>query len=104
MTFFYKTHPPPSGGRPDLSRPREAAGAVVEHALRHFGRIDVLVNSAAIFEPGTLADTTEESWDRHFAVNLKAPCFLCREFAARREPGRRGHIVNIAAWRGGRPA
>jgi NAD(P)-dependent dehydrogenase (short-subunit alcohol dehydrogenase family) len=87
----------------DLSRPGEAAGRIVAHAVQHFGRVDILVNSAAIFEPGMLADTTEEQFDRHFAVNLKAPLCLCREFAATRTAGARGHIVNVADWRGVRP-
>ena len=75
----------------------------MQAAVDQFGRVDVLVNSAAIFEKGSLAATTEADWDRHFAVNLKAPTFLCREFAARHAPGATGSIVNIADWRGLRP-
>jgi pteridine reductase len=36
-------------------------------------------------------------------VNLKAPAFLCREFAARHQAGQPAAIVNIADWRGLRP-
>ncbi len=53
--------------------------------------------------PGSLASTTEADWDRHFAINLKAPAFLCREFAARHPAGQPAAIVNIADWRGLRP-
>jgi NAD(P)-dependent dehydrogenase (short-subunit alcohol dehydrogenase family) len=87
----------------DLSIPTAAAPRVVDHAARTFGRVDVLVNSAAIFEGQTLADLEEPAWDRHFAINLKSPAFLCREFAARLPEDCRGHIVSIADWRGTRP-
>lgn len=87
----------------DFTDPVPAARTVVQAAVDQFGRIDVLVNSASIFGAGTLASTSEADWDRHFAINLKAPCFLCREFAARHLPGNAACIVNIADWRGLRP-
>lgn len=83
--------------------PAAAAPVVIEAAHKRFGRADILVNSAAIFSAASLASTTEADWDRHFAINLKAPAFLCREFAARHEAGRPAVIVNIADWRGLRP-
>jgi pteridine reductase len=89
--------------RADLREPCDAARTVVEAAVAEFGRADVLVNNAAIFEPGTLATTTGPQWDRHFAINLKAPFFLSQAFVERLGAGRRGHIVNIADWRGTRP-
>ena len=88
----------------DFANPVPAARTVVQAAIAQFGRIDVLINSASIFGTGTLASTSEADWDRHFAVNLKAPAFLCREFAARHLPGNPACIVNIADWRGLRPA
>jgi len=56
----------------DLSQPSPAR-SIVDHAVARFGQVDILVNSAAIFESGTWEDTTEENWDRHFAINLKSP-------------------------------
>jgi pteridine reductase len=81
---------------PDMER-------LVAEVVAHFGHLDVLVNSAAIFEPGRWHDTTEENWDRHFAINLKAPFFLSQAFAQALGEDARGHIVNIADWRGVRP-
>lgn len=86
----------------DLSRSSETR-ALIGRAVGHFGRLDILVNSAAIFEQGHWHDTTEENWDRHFAINLKSPFFLSQAFAAQVRGGRNGHIVNIADWRGLRP-
>jgi pteridine reductase len=87
------------------------APSIVERAVAHFGQVDILVNSAAIFEPGRWDDTTEANWDRHFAINLKSPFFLSQAFAKHIGPERAcpeqsrraGHIVNIADWRGVRP-
>ncbi len=87
----------------DFSDPVPAAQSVLAEAFNEFGRVDVLINSAAIFGSGTLASMSESDWDRHFAINLKAPCFLCREFAARHAAGSPGCIINIVDWRALRP-
>jgi pteridine reductase len=86
----------------DLGRPSEVT-SIVERAAAHLGQVDILVNSAAIFEPGNWDDTTGANWDRHFAINLKSPFFLSQAFAVQVGRGRPGHIVNIADWRGARP-
>ena len=86
----------------DLSHTGRAS-SIVERTLSHFGQVDILVNSAAIFEPGHWDDTTEENWDRHFAINLKSPFFLSQAFARYVDREQRAHIVNIADWRGVRP-
>jgi pteridine reductase len=86
----------------DLSRPSRAP-SVVERAVAHYGQADILINSAAIFEPGEWDDTTEENWDRHFDINLKSPFFLIQAFARQVGGERPAHVVNIADWRGVRP-
>jgi NAD(P)-dependent dehydrogenase (short-subunit alcohol dehydrogenase family) len=87
----------------DMRIPVAAAQAVFQRVQEVFGRAEILVNSAAIFEAGTLADTDEDHWERHFNINLKAPFFLCRSFAGQIGTAA-GHIVNIADWRGTRPS
>lgn len=60
-----------------------------------FGRLDVLVNNASVFERGPVADITEPDWDHVLGVNLKGP-FFASQLAApllRRDGG--GVIVNI---------
>jgi len=76
---------------------------VIERVATRLGQLDILVNSAAIFEPADLAQTTEESWDKHFAINLRAPFFLSQAFAGHVGKDRPARIVNIADWRGLRP-
>jgi pteridine reductase len=86
----------------DLSDPGRTP-TLIEHAVEVFGQADILVNSAAIFEPGTWDNTTEENWDRHFNINLKSPFFLTQAFARHVGKERSAHIVNIADWRAVRP-
>jgi NAD(P)-dependent dehydrogenase (short-subunit alcohol dehydrogenase family) len=58
---------------------------LVAATVERFGRIDVLVNNAAITSPGRLdlLDATQENWDAVFAANLRGPFFLT-QLAARR--------------------
>lgn len=86
----------------DLENPDEAAG-LLDRARAEIGPIDWLVNSAAIFEPLDVASTSVEAWDRHFAINLRAPFLLSQAFA-RERAGQPGAIVNILDWRALRPA
>ena len=51
---------------------------VVEIALEKFGRVDAIVNNAAIGPLGTVLDTDEELFDRIIAVNLKGPYLMSR--------------------------
>ncbi len=86
----------------DLNQ-HHAASTLFAQVMAHFGQVDMLINNAAIFEHGNWDDTTEENWDRHFAINLKSPFFLSQAFAMQVGRQRRGHIINIADWRGARP-
>jgi pteridine reductase len=91
--------------RADVGRPAEARRLVAE-AARRLGRLDVLVNNAAVFFRTPLATTTPAQFDRLMAVNLRG-AFFCSQAAARvmRRQGR-GRIINIAdvgaarAWPG----
>ena len=80
--------------------------AVIHAADRKFGRVDVLVNAAAITDRGTILDTSPELFDRMFAINVRAPFFLMQEavLVMRRE-GIQGRIVNIGSMsaHGGQP-
>lgn len=63
--------------------------------VAHFGRLDVLVNSAAVMERISVADTTVQQWDDILALNLRAPFFLAQQAAPHLAPVG-GKIVNIA--------
>jgi NAD(P)-dependent dehydrogenase (short-subunit alcohol dehydrogenase family) len=79
----------------DISDVAQALGAVETTVSRH-GRIDSLVNSAGLTTRGTLLDTTEKLFDRHVAVNLRAPFFLMQAAVAdMKKRGAGGTIVNV---------
>ena len=59
----------------DVGDPR-APEAIVERVLGELGRIDVLVNNAAVIRTGPLTDVTRASFDAHYAVNVAGPLFL----------------------------
>jgi len=75
----------------DARAARELPGRVVAQ----FGRLDVLVNSAAVMVRSSLADTTPEMWDDIFALNLRAG-FFCAQGAATALKATRGKIINMA--------
>jgi NAD(P)-dependent dehydrogenase (short-subunit alcohol dehydrogenase family) len=63
-----------------------------------FGRVDALVNAAAITDRGTILDTSPELFDRMFAVNVRAPFFLMQEaIKIMRREKIEGTIVNIGS-------
>ena len=78
----------------DLSNEEEAA-RLIPRAADTVGKVTALVNSAAVFEPDDWATVTGESWNRHMAVNARAPFILCQAFATALPQGDKGAIVNI---------
>jgi len=66
-----------------------------QQTAEQFGRLDILVNSAANFLPAHLADTTEKMWDAALDANLKAP-FFCAQAAAPLLKQSHGVIINFA--------
>lgn len=73
----------------------EEIRALVQRVAHEFGRIDVLVNSAANFLASSVISTTEEIWDASLDTNVKGPFFLAQAAAPwlRRA---NGVIVNFA--------
>lgn len=72
--------------------------AVIARADAEFGRLDALVNAAAITDRGTILDTSPELFDRMFAANVRAPFFLMQEaIKIMRRDKIEGTIVNIGS-------
>jgi NAD(P)-dependent dehydrogenase (short-subunit alcohol dehydrogenase family) len=90
--------------RTDVSR-WEDVDDLVSRTVERFGRLDVMVNNAAISLGKALLATSEEDWDRVLAVNLKGAFFGCKRAIQqmRTQPVRaeaRGRIVNISSQHG----
>jgi pteridine reductase len=85
-------------------RDEEATRAMIDRARRHFGRLDVLVNSAAIWSPTPLENAAADDVRRFFEVNTVST-FVCCQHAglimADQPTG--GAIINIADWAVARP-
>jgi len=76
---------------------------MVANVLDAFGRIDILVNSASVFEPTPLEELSERDWDTNLDTNLKAPFFLAKFAGAAMRKQGAGKIVNLGDWAGIRP-
>jgi NAD(P)-dependent dehydrogenase (short-subunit alcohol dehydrogenase family) len=72
----------------------EGVRGLVERTRSEHGRLDILVNNAAVFVRRPFAEITEAEWDRVLAINLKGPFFLAQAaLPLLRQAG--GVIVNI---------
>jgi pteridine reductase len=75
----------------DLEKPEEYETLVIR-AMKAAGSIDILINNASIFEPGTLMGTGFQDLMRHVHVNAWTPLVLCREFSRLAGSGK---IINV---------
>lgn len=79
----------------NLSKINEVAG-LIPKVVSEFGRFDLLVNNASVFDKSYLQETSIELFDNQLDVNLKAPFFLMRDFA---NYCKKGNIVNFVDTR-----
>jgi NAD(P)-dependent dehydrogenase (short-subunit alcohol dehydrogenase family) len=71
--------------------------SVVSQALDRFGRLDIIVNNAAVIRTGPLEAITADLFDEHYAVNVRGPLLLVKAAlpALRQSPG--AAIVNVSS-------
>ncbi|HYG13562.1 MAG TPA: pteridine reductase, partial [Methylophilaceae bacterium] len=79
-----------------------ALPGLVQETIRHFGRLDVLINNASSYYPTELGQIDEQQWHDLTGSNLQAPLFLAQA-AANELRRRRGCIVNITDMHVERP-
>jgi NAD(P)-dependent dehydrogenase (short-subunit alcohol dehydrogenase family) len=75
----------------------EAVFATVAAAVKHFGRLDIVVNCAAVDFVVSVDEMSIEQWDRVLAVNLRGPFVVAKAALPTMKRQRAGHIVNIAS-------
>jgi NAD(P)-dependent dehydrogenase (short-subunit alcohol dehydrogenase family) len=76
---------------------RAAPRRIVEQTLAAFGRLDVVVNNAAVIRNGAFVDFTLDEFDRHFAVNLRAPFFLTQAALPALRKAEAPAVVNVSS-------
>ena len=80
----------------------KSVSAMARHAVERYGRIDILVNNAAIFHTVPMSrapfDQIEpEEWDRMMTVNLRGTWFACRAVIPQMRKQQYGKIINISS-------
>jgi NAD(P)-dependent dehydrogenase (short-subunit alcohol dehydrogenase family) len=82
----------------DLSKPADCA-RLIDSAAETFGRLDVLINMASVYEQTPLEDVDADAWDAVVNVDLRAS-FLCARAAVPhiRRTGEGGRIINFTDW------
>jgi NAD(P)-dependent dehydrogenase (short-subunit alcohol dehydrogenase family) len=86
-------------------RSEASVRAAVAAVIAEFGRLDILVNNAAVFASAALESLTLDQWDEVFATNARGPFLVAREALPHLRTAR-GRIVNIGslgathAWAG----
>ena len=78
----------------DLANSAEVA-RIVPEAVSALGPLSLLVNNASVFEQDDIAALDPVRFDRHMAINLRAPLLLARDFAGQAVPSAHPAIVNI---------
>src|ERR1700747_335431 len=89
-----------AGGKADFIpadlRDAASARAVARKAVELGGHVDILINNAGVFPFGPTHETSEESFDQVYALNVKAPYFLVAELSPLMAQRGKGAIVNVS--------
>lgn len=80
----------------DLAQ-EESYNRIVSETVAAFGGIDLLVNCAGLAQQGSFTEVVPEEWDKIFAVNAKAPFFICKEALPYLKQSQKPIIINIAS-------
>jgi 3-oxoacyl-[acyl-carrier protein] reductase len=70
---------------------------LVDETVANFGRIDMLINNAAIYTHHDTFEIDQTTWDHHVALNLRGPYFAIREVSRHMKRQRSGSVVNITS-------
>jgi 3-oxoacyl-[acyl-carrier protein] reductase len=78
-------------------RDEQACQHSVETAVRHFGRVDVLVNAAGVYPRKPVLNISADDWQVVFQVNVLGTYFMMTAAIADMRTRGRGHIVNVSS-------
>ncbi len=74
--------------------------AMIDAAVKAYGRIDILVNNAGLLLPGTIEETTDEIIDNTLDINVKGILYAIRKIAPIMKKQEYGRIINVASITG----
>jgi len=77
-------------------RDEQSIQRTIQQARQHFGRIDLLINNAGVFQTARLEEISVEQWDEAFGVNVRAP-FLFSKYSIPSLRESRGRIINLGS-------
>jgi NAD(P)-dependent dehydrogenase (short-subunit alcohol dehydrogenase family) len=83
----------------DVTQPEQVAAAV-KSVERHFGRIDILVNSAGINSPAAFVDLGKDEWSNVIGTNVTGTYVCCHAVAQMMIAQQRGTIINMGSISG----
>lgn len=75
----------------------DAAQSAVRRFSEQYGKLDILINNAAIDKTVSVEELTLSEWDRIMATNLRGPFVMSKLALAMMIPRRTGHIINIVS-------
>jgi NAD(P)-dependent dehydrogenase (short-subunit alcohol dehydrogenase family) len=83
---------------------KETAAKVAETAMKHFERIDLLVNNAGIFIPKPFTEYTEDDYNLVMNTNVASFFFMTQQVISQMKKQSSGHVVYISGVSGSVPA
>jgi NAD(P)-dependent dehydrogenase (short-subunit alcohol dehydrogenase family) len=76
-----------------------AVASLVANVSKQLSPVTAVINNASIFEEDSVVSATKGSWDRHLAINLRAPFLLTQSLAKNLIKNEKGNIINIVDQR-----
>lgn len=83
-------------------RQGQSIASALEVLKKQFGKVDVLVNNAGLFESVSFTELTEQQWDNMFATNVRGP-FLVSQHCVPELRSAKGRIINLGSLGGEKP-